>query len=43
MTVGNLIDQATEKYPTREAIVSVHQNKKYTFLDLKREVCLIEI
>ncbi|XP_025203104.1 acyl-CoA synthetase family member 2, mitochondrial-like [Melanaphis sacchari] len=38
MTVGNLIDEAAEKYPNREAIVSVHQNRKITFSDLKHEV-----
>lgn len=38
MTVGHLIDEAAEKYPNREAIVSVHQNRKITFSDLKHEV-----
>jgi len=38
MTVGHLIDEAAEKYPDREAIVSVHQNRKITFSDLKHEV-----
>jgi len=38
MTVGNLVDEAAEKYPNREAIVSVHQNRKITFSDLKHEV-----
>lgn len=41
MTVGNLIDEAAEKYPNREAIVSVHQNRKITFSDLKHEVVKI--
>lgn len=38
MTVGNLIDEAAEKYPSREAIVSIHQNRKLTFSELKHEV-----
>ncbi|VVC25422.1 AMP-binding enzyme, C-terminal domain,AMP-dependent synthetase/ligase [Cinara cedri] len=38
MTVGNLIDQIAEKYPNREAIVSVHQHKTVTFSDLKHQV-----
>jgi len=38
MTVGHLIDEAAEKYPNREAIVSVHQSRKITFSDLKHEV-----
>lgn len=41
MTVGNLIDEAAEKYPDIEAIVSVHQNRKITFSNLKHEVCLV--
>jgi len=38
MTVGNLIDEAAEKYRNKEAIVSVHQNRKITFSELKHEV-----
>lgn len=38
MTVGNLIDEAAEKYPNREAIVSIHQNRRITFSELKHEV-----
>lgn len=38
MTIGNLIDQAAEKFPNREAIVSVHQNRRITFSVLKHEV-----
>jgi len=38
MTVGHLIDEAAKQFPNREAIVSVHQNRKITFSDLKHEV-----
>lgn len=38
LTVGNLIDEAAEKYGNREAIVSVHENRRVTFLNLKHEV-----
>lgn len=38
MTVGNLVDQAAENYPTREAIVSIHQNQRITFSKLKHKV-----
>ncbi|XP_050435536.1 medium-chain acyl-CoA ligase ACSF2, mitochondrial-like isoform X3 [Adelges cooleyi] len=38
MTVGQLVDMAAETYPDREAIVSVQQNRRITFLELKNEV-----
>ncbi|XP_050439946.1 medium-chain acyl-CoA ligase ACSF2, mitochondrial-like [Adelges cooleyi] len=38
MTVGQLVDLAAETYPKREAIVSVQQNRRITFLELKHEV-----
>jgi len=41
MTVGHLVDEAAEKYPNRDAVVSVHQNRKITFSDLKHEVVKI--
>lgn len=43
MTVGNLIDFAAENYPNREAIVSIHQNRRITFFDLKHEVNSISL
>ncbi|XP_050435531.1 medium-chain acyl-CoA ligase ACSF2, mitochondrial-like isoform X2 [Adelges cooleyi] len=38
MTVGQMVDIAAEAYPNREAIVSIHQNRRITFHELKHEV-----
>ncbi len=38
LTIGDAFDQTVEKYPNNEAIVSVHQNIRYTYLQLQEKV-----
>lgn len=38
LTIGDAFDQIVEKYPNNEAIVSVHQNIRYTYLQLQEKV-----
>ena len=38
MTIGDAFDATVEKYPNHEAIVSVHQEVRYTYLTLQNKV-----
>ena len=37
-TIGELFDKVTNEYPKREAIVSVHQNIRFTYSELAEQV-----
>ena len=37
-TIGNKFDEIASKYPEREAIVSIHQNIRFTYDELAKEV-----
>jgi fatty-acyl-CoA synthase len=37
-TIGNKFDEIASKYPKREAIVSIHQNIRFTYDELAKEV-----
>lgn len=37
-TVGDLVDQAAERYGDRTALVASHQNQRITFLQAKEKV-----
>ncbi len=38
MTIGDMFDEIARKYPDNDAIVSLHQNLRYTYRDLQKEV-----
>lgn len=38
LTIGDAFDQTVARYPKNEAIVSVHQNVRYTYLELQEKV-----
>ena len=37
-TIGNKFDEIASKYPKREAIVSIHQNIRFTYDELAKKV-----
>jgi len=37
-TIGEMFDEIADKYPDNDAIVSIHQNQRYTYRQLQREV-----
>ena len=37
-TIGDIFDEIAEKYPDNDAIVSVHQNIRYTYRELEDAV-----
>jgi len=37
-TIGDMFDEIAEKYPDNDAIVSLHQDLRYTYRELQREV-----
>ena len=37
-TIGNKFDEIASKYPKREAVVSIHQNIRFTYDELAKEV-----
>jgi len=37
-TIGDMFDKIAEKYPENDAIVSLHQDLRYTYRELQREV-----
>jgi fatty-acyl-CoA synthase len=38
MTIGEMFDEIADKYPDNDAIVSIHQNSRYTYRQLQQEV-----
>ena len=38
LTIGDMFDQIADRYPDNEALVSRHQNLRYTYRQLKEEV-----
>ena len=38
MTIGDTFDQTVERFPDNEALVSRHQNLRYTYRQLQQEV-----
>jgi fatty-acyl-CoA synthase len=38
LTVGDLLDQTVARHGEREALVSRHQQQRFTYTDLQREV-----
>src|SRR5579863_89140 len=41
MTIGDTFDATVARFPTREALVSRHQNLRYTWAELQWEVDLL--
>ena len=37
-TIGEMFDEIAEKYPDNDAIVSLHQGKRYTYRELQKEL-----
>ncbi len=37
-TIGDMFDEIAEAYPDNDAIVSLHQGKRYTYRELQREL-----
>lgn len=37
-TIGEMFDEIADKYPDNDAIVSIHQNRRYTYRQLQQEV-----
>ena len=37
-TIGEMFDEIAEAYPDNDAIVSIHQGKRYTYRELQREL-----
>ena len=38
MTIGDMLIEIAEKYPDNDAIVSIHQGKRYTYRELEQEL-----
>ena len=38
ITIGDMLDQTTEKFPDNEALVSCHQNIRYTYRQFNKKV-----
>ena len=38
LTIGDMFDQIADRYPDNEALVSRHQNLRYSYRQLKEEV-----
>ena len=38
MTIGDMFDEIAEKYPDNDAIISIHQGKRYTYRELQKEL-----
>ena len=38
LTIGDMFDQIVARYPDNEAVVSRHQNLRYTYRELREEV-----
>jgi len=38
MTIGDMFDAIVESYPDQDALVSAHQDKRYTWRELRKEV-----
>jgi len=37
-TIGDMFDEIAEKYPDNDAVVSIHQGKRYTYQELQKEL-----
>ncbi|MGV8116777.1 AMP-binding protein [Methanothrix sp.] len=37
-TIGDMFDEIAEKYPDNDALVSIHQGKRYTYRELQKEL-----
>jgi fatty-acyl-CoA synthase len=37
-TIGEMFDEIADKYPDNDAIVSIHQDRRYTYRQLQQEV-----